>query len=428
MKLLNTDTLEEAREKLWKETADMELETCEAELREARGRISSRDIFSEENIPPFDRSTMDGYALATEETYGAGESSPVFLHVCGKVRIEEQAGASPGPGEAVQVQTGSMIPKGADAVVMAEYTEEYAPGRIICCRPVSPGENVIRAGEDIYTGERIICRGQQIGVGETGMLAGIGIRRIQVYRKPVVTVISTGDELAGAGEPLTAGMIRDINTDALTAAAESCGMDVRAQIRIGDEREKICHAVQEASGNSDIVLISGGSSKGSRDFTEQVLEKVTGNVFTHGIALRPGKPTILAYDRERKTVITGLPGHPMAAVLVFRLVIAHWYRRKTGMDEPLSVPAVMGQNVSSNQGRETCLPVRLIRSCEAESNPAETAAEGQDSQKGQDGYTALPVYAKSGSISALAGADAYVMIPRDREGLKKGERIWAELL
>lgn len=408
MELLHTDTLEEARRKLLAATEEMEIDPCMVNLEEARGRISAGDLISGENIPPFDRSTMDGYALAAQESYGAGESSPVFLHICGQVGIEEKAEVIPGPGEAVRVQTGSMIPEGADAVVMAEYTEEYAPGEMICCRPVSPGENVIHAGEDVGKGETILCRGQKIGTGETGMLAGLGIREVEVYRQLSVTVISTGDELAAPGEILTAGKIRDINTDTLSAAVRDCGMQVSARMRTGDDGRQILQAVREASEESDIVLLSGGSSKGNKDYTKQVLEQVTGNVFTHGLALKPGKPTILAYDRERKTLIAGLPGHPLAAVLVFRLLIAWWHRRKTGMKDLLPVPAVMGNNVSSNQGRETCLPVRLVPS--------------------ENGYEAVPVYAKSGSISALARADGYVLIPRDREGLKKGERVWAELL
>lgn len=408
MKLLNTDTLEEVRDKLRTETEEMKFRTCVMDMEESCGFICAEDVFSPEDMPPFDRSTVDGYALAAQESYGAGESSPVFLHVCGQIGIEEAAETSPGEGETVRVQTGSMIPEGADAVVMAEYTEEYAPGQIICCRPVSSGENVMRRGEDIRAGERIIRRGQKIGTAEAGMMAGLGIRKIRVYERPSVTVISTGDELAGEGEPLTAGKIRDINTYTLSAAAEESGMTVLHKIRTADDEAEIRRVVQTASEQSDIVLISGGSSKGNRDYTKKVLEDVTGNVFTHGIALKPGKPTILAYDRARRTVIAGLPGHPMAALLVFRLVIAHWYRMKTGAKEPFLIPAVMGSNVSSNQGRETCLPVRLIRTA--------------------DGYEAAPVYAKSGSISALSEADAFVMIPRDREGIRKGERIWAELL
>lgn len=408
MELLYTDTLDEAREKLWNETAETDLQTCTETLEHALGRICAEDIFSAENIPPFDRSTVDGYAVSAVETYGAAEASPVFLQVCGQIRIEERAAVSPGPGEAVRVQTGSMIPRGADAAVMAEYTESYAPGQIVCYRPVSPGENVIREGEDIRRGERIICRGRRIGTGETGMLAGLGIRNVRVYRKPSVAVISTGDELAGPGEALSGGKIRDINTDALSAAAVQWGMEIRQRIRTGDDEEQLRRAVCGASETCDIVLISGGSSKGNRDYTKKILEEVTGNVFTHGLALKPGKPTILAYDRKRRAMAAGLPGHPLAAVLVFRLLIVWWYRKKTGMPGPLSVPAVMGSNVSSNQGRETCLLVRLIRR--------------------ETDYEAVPVYAKSGSISALAGADAYVLIPREREGLKKGERVWCERL
>lgn len=173
-----------------------------------------------------------------------------------------------------------------------------------------------------------------------------------------------------------------------------------------DEEQAILHAVQKAAVDSDIVLISGGSSKGDKDYTAGILEQVSHNVFTHGIAIKPGKPTILAWEEEHRTLLAGLPGHPMAAVLMFRLLILDWYYQRMGARRPLPWPAVMGENVSSNQGRETCLLVELIM--------------------GEEGFLAMPVYAKSGSISSLSRADGYILIKRSREGLKQGERVWVE--
>lgn len=413
MELLRTDTLEEAREKLEAQTKDFVLRTSRVEIEKALGRICAADVRSKENVPAFRRSTVDGYAVAASDTYGAGEAGPVFFKVRGHVRIEEKAEMCLGAQDAAQVQTGSMLPEGATAVVMSEYTENYAAGKIACCRAVSEGENVIRQGEDIREGECIIARGRRISAADIGMMASLGITELEVFEPLEVTVISTGDELADIREPLGAGKIRDINTYTLAAEAVECGMHVRKRIRVRDDREAIRSAVTEAAGESDIVLMSGGSSKGDKDYTRSTLEEVSHNVFTCGISIKPGKPTILAYDRERQTVLAGLPGHPMAAALMFRLLIADWNDRKAGRKKRLSCPAVMHENVSSNQGRTTCLPVKL---------------EPFRDEAGNAGYEAVPVYAKSGSISALAKADGFIIIPRDREGLKKGEPVQAELL
>ena len=406
MELLHTDTLAEAREKLRRETENFILRTKKVESRDALGCICARDIFAEENIPSFRRSIVDGYAVIARDSYGAGESMPAFYEVTGKVNIEEPAVQKVRTGEAVFLQTGSMVPEGANAVRMIEYTQNYAPGKRAGYRPVSEGENIIQIGEDVGMGECLISRGEKISPEVIGKFAALGIREVEVFEPLKVTVISTGDELADMDEPLSGSKIRDINSYALGAQARSFGMEILHQIRQKDCEEDIEKTLRDVVDESDVILMSGGSSKGSKDYTKKVLEAVTGNVFTHGISIKPGKPTILAYDRAKNTVIAGLPGHPMAAVMMFRLIIGDWYFSKAGIRPPLPHFAVMGENVSSNQGRETCLLVRLLR--------------------GENDYTAIPIYAKSGSISALGKADGYVMIPRNKEGLKKGERVLTE--
>lgn len=408
MELLHTDSLWEARKKLKCETAEFPLETLEVPVEAALSGICGEDIVAGEPVPAFCRSTVDGYAVLAEDTYGAGASSPVFWKVTGQVRIEERSSLVLHPGEAVQVQTGSMIPENATAVVMLEYTECYAPGKLAGYRTVSEGENIIKAGEDVKTGACVISRGTRITSHEIGILVSLGMERVKIYRPLTVTVISTGDELKGVGEELSGSEIRDINSYTLAAKAREHGMSVRRQIRIRDEKEMILRAVNEAILDSDIVLLSGGSSKGNKDYTRAVLEEATHNVFTHGIAIKPGKPTVLACDREHRTVVAGLPGHPLAAVLMFGLLVLDWQEERMGIKRPLPYPAVMKENVSSNQGRETCLLVQLIA--------------------GTQGYEAIPVYAKSGGISCLSRADGYTLIDRNREGLKVGESIWVERL
>lgn len=407
IELLCTDTLEQAVRKLNEETADLNFKIHKMTCEEALGFICAKDVIAGENVPPFRRSTVDGYAVIAADSYGSGDSNPAFYQVIGHVNIEEPARMAVRSGEAVQVQTGSMVPDGATAVLMVEYTELYAAGKMIGYKAVSDGENVIQPGEDITIGECLISKGRKINAGDIGMMAALGISEIEVYVPPAVTILSTGDELADMDEPLTGSKIRDINSYALAAEAKSMGMTVRRRLRVGDNEAEIFEAVSRAAEDSDIILLSGGSSKGNKDYTKKVLENFTGNVFTHGIAMKPGKPTILAYDRKYRTVIAGLPGHPMAAMLMFRLVIVRWYWEKIGRQTRPPYRARISENVSSNQGRETCLPVKLIPDSE--------------------GFTAKPIYAKSGSIAALSRADGYVRIPRNREGLNKGEPVWVEV-
>lgn len=406
MELFKTDSLWEAREKLSRNTKHVPMKTQEVPLDQALSRFCGEDVIASKPVPAFRRSTVDGYAVLAEDTYGAGESSPVFFRIAGKVRIEEQVLRPQNPGEAVQVQTGSMIPANATGVLMLEYAEEYAPGKLAGYRAVSVGENIVEAGEDVKAGTCVIPRGRRISAHQVGILAAMGRKSVKVFVPPAVTVISTGDELVDVGEELSGSQIWDINSYTLADSVRQQGMKVIRRLRILDDEQAILHAVREATVDSDIVLISGGSSKGDKDYTTGILEKVSHNVFTHGIAIKPGKPTVLAWDEERRTLLAGLPGHPMAAMMMLQLLILDWYYQRMGARTPLPWPAVMGENVSSNQGRETCLLVELVM--------------------GDEGYQAMPVYAKSGSISGLSRADGYILIKRSREGLKQGERVWVE--
>ena len=407
MELLHTDTLAEAREKLKTETENFMLRIHRIPCDEALGCVCAETVTARENVPSFRHSTVDGYAIIAKDSYGATDSNPAFYSVTGHVNIEERAAVSVMSGEAVQVQTGSMVPDEATAVLMVEYTETYSPNKIVGYKAVSEGENITQIGEDMKMGDCLIRSGRKINARDVAMMAAMGIGTVQVYEPLVLTVISTGDELVDMDEELSGAKVRDINSYGLAAQARSNGFIVRKQMRIKDQETAIRQAVEEALDESDVILLSGGSSKGNKDYTKKILEEITHNVFTHGISIKPGKPTILSYDRQHKTIIAGLPGHPMAAMLMFRLVILDWYETIAKIPKGYPYFAVMQENVSSNQGREMCLLVRLV--C------------------GEEDYTAVPVYAKSGSISALERADGYVMIPRNKEGLKKGERVRVEV-
>lgn len=408
MELLETDTIMEVREKILAETSAYVPKVEMVPFTQALGRICAEDVIAREPVPPFRRSTMDGYAVLASDTFGAGDASPVFLQVDGQVAIEENPRWTVGTNHAVQVQTGGRIPEGATAVVMLEYTEKYMPGHIIVTRPVSEGENIAAAGEDISLDQCLIRRGKSIGAGDIGMLAAQGIRDLAVFKPLRVAVISTGDELIDVEGTPSGAKIRDINSHSLTALAVSCGMAVTWQTRVGDHEEEIIEALRYAKKLSDVVLISGGSSKGSKDYTKKALEAVTENVFSHGISVKPGKPTILAADRKTGKLFVGLPGHPMAAVLMFHLLVVDWYRKVTGQTAKHPYPARLTENVSSNQGRATCLPVRLVPSPE--------------------GYGAAPIHGKSGSISPLGLADGYIIIPESCEGLTCASPVFVEVL
>lgn len=407
MKLLYTDTLEEARIKLNKQTSDWTFRQCSVPLLDALCRICAQDIIAAENVPSFRRSAMDGYALIASDTFGSDSSNPTFFDVIGHIPIEASSEYALAPGEAVQVQTGSMIPDNATAVLMAEYSETYGNHKLLCYKPVNDGEHVIQVGEDIRKTECILRKGQKICARHIGTLASLGISEVSVYTMPDIAIISTGDELVDLTQKRLASQIYDVNSYALAAIAKEYGLHVTQRLCIKDDKELLYQAVAQASAVNDIVILSGGSSKGSKDFTEEILAELTGNVFTHGIAVKPGKPTILAFDKNRQTIMAGLPGHPLAAVLIFKLIIGNWLYERLNLSGKQRCTAVLCENIPSNHGRESCQLIKLIDT--------------------DDGLSALPLYTKSGNISYLSRADGYVMIPRNREGLNKGEKVTVEV-
>ena len=408
MKLLQTDTLSEAVKKLKEATRDMKLKTMMVKTEDALSYLSAKDVFALEDVPAFVRSTVDGYALRASDTYGASESNPLFFDVVGRLAIDECRSIELSDMQAVWVQTGSSLPEDADAVVMLEYCEEYSLGHLACYRSVSVGENITQIGEDVGRDDCLICKGKLIDAYDIGLLVSQGISEIEVFQPITISVISTGNELIDFHEVRQGAFIRDMNQHTIASLARQYGMRVVIQRLVKDCQSDIENAVIEAAEVSDIVVLSGGSSKGSQDYTQEVFEKLTHQVLTHGISIKPGKPTVIAYDSKRQSILVGLPGHPLAAILMFDLIVYDWYLAQTGAKRRLPYFAEMQENVSSNQGRETCLLVRI---------------EERDGD-----YLAVPLYTKSSNISALKGAYGYVLIPRQKEGLKKGERVRIEVL
>ena len=375
------------------------------ELGDLLGRVLAEDVFAEVDVPAFDRSNVDGYAVRAEETYGAAEEAPRVF----RFNDEEIAtGVSPrlavGPGTASAIATGAMLPRGADAVVMVEHARVIAGAdRLAVQRPVAPGSGVSFAGTDMAKGELVLRRGVRLTARETGVLAAIGRGRAEVVRRPRVAILSTGDELVEPGSPHRPASVFDANATMLADAVRELGGEpVRLGI-VGDDESRLGAALDAGLATCDLVLLSGGTSKGTGDLSYRVLARRTPGIVVHGVALKPGKPVCLGAVGPRPVAV--LPGFPTSAIFTFHEFVAPVIRRLAGLRaEPLDkIPARMPARFNSEIGRTEYLLVNLI--------------------EGPDGPTAYPLGKGSGSVTTFARADGFVTIPRDREFLEGGERV-----
>lgn len=390
--MLNVVSREEAVSCVLAHTQALRVGMQTVPICEAVGRTLAVDVTAAQDVPAFDRTTVDGYAVRAADTFGASAAIPAQLTIAGTVTMGEEARFSLGAGECAAIATGGMLPQGADATVMVEHTDN-ADGLCLVYRSVTPNENVTRRGDDIAAGNIALSAGTRIGVPQIGVLSALGVYDVPVWEKPVIAVISTGDELV-RGCP-AAGQVRDVNGYLLSSLIERAGGTPLFYGAVPDDRTKIADALQDCLGKADTVLISGGSSAGTRDMTVGILDEL-GEVFFHGIAMKPGKPTIFgkAYGKP----VFGLPGHPLAAYFVFRLLVADYLRALLhGKADSALRTAVLATNIPSNHGREEYLCVRINENGEA-----------------------VPLHTKSGVISVLSGADGFIRIPRDTEGLQKG--------
>ncbi len=385
------------------------LEKQTVPLMEALGRYLAEDVTCPEDLPPFPRATMDGYAVQARDVFGARESEPVLLRLKGEIPMGVAPEFVLEPGEAARIATGGMLPEGADAVVMVEYTEEI--GELVeIRRPVSPGENVILKGEDAKASEILFPQGTKLTPGKIGLLASAGITQVSVRRAPQVAIISTGDELVPPQERPAPGQIRDVNSYSLGAAVREAGGIPLLMGIIPDKVEDLFQAIKKALNQADVVLISGGSSVGVRDYTLRCLSDLPeAELLCHGVAVRPGKPTILA--RVGNKVVFGLPGQMASALLIFYILVRPLLLHLQGASEKdlklTSVRARASRNIPSAQGREDYIRVKLYRD--------------QDQT-----LWAEPIFRRSGLISSMAQADGLLRIPKKSEGIYEGEE--AEVL
>lgn len=380
-------------------------------LADGLGRFLGEDVIAPDALPPFARSTMDGYAVRARDTFGCSESEPALLPVRGEIVMGRSGRTiSLQPGDTARIWTGGELADRADAVVMLEYTRQIDETTIEIFKAVAPGENVIQAGDDFRQGSPVISKGSRLRPQDLGVLAGLGITEISVFRKPLVGIISTGDELVEPHRTPAAGQIRDINSTTLTGMVlEAGGIPLPLGI-IGDNHEEMLHACRATLARPvDLLLLSGGSSVGKRDFTLAVFEELEQTeLLAHGVSIRPGKPTILA--RHGKSALFGLPGHAASAMVVFYLFVRpllHFMcgARKTDLQRLM---ATTGEQIPSAIGREDYVRVRL------------------DYLPENIIPVAHPVYGKSGLLKPLVASDGLLKIGRDCEGLDQGEQ--AEVL
>ena len=405
MELLKVDTLETAREKLLAAVGENWIKTKNVPLNEALNGVLAEDVYGKIHIPEFRRSMVDGYAVIAKDTMGAGESLPVFLKVIGDVGMGEAAECVITPGTCAYVPTGGMIPEGADACVMVEYCEHFDSEEIAVYQATSVGRHVVDIGEDSKAGELLFKKGTKLRPQEIGALSAEGFTEVKIFAPVTISIISTGDELVAPGGTINKGQIYDINTTALQALAGKHGFEVLGTATVKDQYDLLKAAIVEAKENSDLVVVSGGRSKGKKDMTALLIDELADpGVFTHGLALKPGKPTILGADKESGTLMAGLPGHPVAAMAVFEMMLVWLKRELTCEPEKGLVPAVLSGNVPGAPGRQTLLFVEL--------------------EQTEDGYLAKPIFGKSGLMSTMTRADGYTTIEMLQEGLKSGEKVW----
>lgn len=368
---------------------------------EAAGRVLAEDVYAEEYVPDFDRSTVDGYACRAADTFGCSDAIPAILNIAGEVLMGQSADLKLGRDECVYVPTGGAIPAGADCAVMIEYTEDYGDGTVGILKPGAPGMNLIFRGDDVTPGKVILKAGRVLTPQDIGALAAVGKTTVSVISKIRVGVISTGDELVPPELKPGPGQVRDVNTPLLMSMLKSFGADpVEYGIVVDDEvllREKIRTAAAEC----DAVILSGGSSVGVKDAACRIIEEM-GDLLLHGIAIKPGKPTILGKAGNKPLI--GLPGHPVAACMVARLFVLPLLGRLMGIcQEQYTVSAELTESIGANHGRAQVNACVLSR------------------ENGR--LMASPIRSKAGLITQLAGADGFFIIERDCEGLPKGAAV-----
>jgi molybdopterin molybdotransferase len=379
-------------------------------LRSAASRVLASDMISPEDAPAFDRSQVDGYALPSASTTGATESIPSVFRLAGRVKMGEAATVTADTVSCIYVPTGAMMPGGADCAAKIEDCEELPDGMIAVFRPHSPGENVLRRGDDCREGMLVLAKGSVLFPRRIAPLAALGFMEIPVVRKPRYAVVSTGDEIVPEGIPPAPGQIRDSNAPSLAAMTEAMGGEISGFSRSNDDENSLLQVLREAVESSDCVLVSGGSSVGERDHVRRVIGELPGSrILAHGVGLKPGKPAIVASLPGGKAVF-GLPGHPASSAAVFLALVGAYHESVTGQTEApaRTVRARLDGSLRSSAGMETWQPCTLSE---------------QNSE-----LIATPLFGRSGSVTLFSRADGFLVLPPEVEGLENGADVSVRLL
>ncbi len=399
MEFLKAITSKEARRLVDAFPVSPEAESLPME--DAYERVLAEDIVSAQDLPQFPRSLVDGYALKAKDTYGAKETNPALLSTKGEVQVGEKTDMVLEEGSSIYVNTGSMVPEGADGVVMQEFVRR-ADDEIEVTRSISKGENICFQGEDIQEGSKVLSKGERLTPFHMGTLAALGVSRVPVFKKPVISLISSGNEIHGIEGELPPGKVRDINRYTISGLLKRQGALVSFEGVARDDPAEITSKLL-ASRESCMILISGGSSKGERDFVSDSITGLGGTILFHGVNIKPGKPTIFA-ELWQKPVF-GLPGHPASCALAAIRFVLPLTARLTGETSCRQnrVTATLTTNAPSSYGVEEYVRVSL---------------------KEEPGrWSATPVFSKSAIISSLSAASGYVVIPEGSEGLERGEQV-----
>jgi len=376
-------------------------------LGEARGRTLSGPVIAPTDLPGFDRATMDGYAVRGKDTFGTSEGTPGYLRLVGEVLMGEVPTLTLGPGECAAIGTGGMVPAGADAVVMVEHTRPTGDDTVEVCKPVAPGNHVLGATDDAAKGDPLLPAGQRLRAQDLGLLAALGLGEVAVVRHPRVGILSTGDEVIPIHEMPRPGQVRDVNTHTLTAQVVAAGAVALPLGLVPDDADALRRAVAEGLEQSDLLLLSGGSSMGTRDLTVEIFESFPGaELLVHGVSVAPGKPFI--WVRAAGKQLLGLPGQVTSCMISFHLFVEPILERLLGRPARAFVrfprqQATLTRDLPSVPGREEYVRVRL--------------------DSGPEGARAEPLFGKSGLIRTLTQGHGLVRVEANSEGLDKNSPV-----
>lgn len=374
------------------------------------GRILAERISAPLSLPSFTRSTVDGYAVRAADTFGASPALPAYLELVGEIKMGSQAETEVSPGQALIIHTGGNLPESTDSVVMIEDTQRTLETQIEILKPVAPGENVLQKGEDVQQGDELLRPGTELRPYEIGGLMAMGIVEIVVAKRPSVGIISTGDEVIPPEDDPSPGEVRDINSYSLGALVSMSGANPVRHGIIPDDVEALRQAARRAKAEEDMVIITAGSSVSAHDRTAEVIESLgEPGILAHGIAIKPGKPTILAVADG--VPVVGLPGNPVSALVVAKLFVAPMIRKMLGAIEDQPTPQIkanLSTNLSSKAGRDDYIPVRLIR-------------EGEE-------WVAQPIFGRSNLIFTLVRSGGLIHIPSEVTGLVSGAEVIVDLI